>query len=77
MENSCGWIDELESIGENHFFDSDTDENGLRNEQRVHTISKMETQDCYMKFLTLCFVEELYACDDVADLDYSKNLLHK
>ena len=77
LENSCGWIDELESIGENNFSDSDTVESGLKNEQRVHTFSKMDTSDCYLKFLTPCFVEELYACDAVADLDYNKNLLHK
>ena len=75
LEDNCGWIDEIESTRENHFSESDTVESGLRNEQRVHTFSKMVTSDCYMEFITPCFVEELYAFDAVADLDYSTNLL--
>ena len=35
----------------------------------------METSDCYLKFITPCFVEEFYAFDVVVELNYSKNLL--
>jgi hypothetical protein len=37
----------------------------------------MEIEGCYMKFITPCYVENNYAHDAVADLDYSRNLLSK
>ena len=37
----------------------------------------METEECYMKFITPCYIEKNYAHDDVADLDYSRNLILK
>ena len=51
--------------------------NNKENEQRVHVFPRMETEGCYMKFITPCFVENNYAHDAVADLDYSRSLISK
>ena len=37
LENSCGWLDESESIGENNISESDAVDSGLKIEQSVHT----------------------------------------
>lgn len=77
MENSCGWLDESKSVGENNFSESETVDSEVKIDQRVHTFREMDTPDCCLKFLTPCYVEELYASDAVADLDYYKKFLHK
>ena len=52
-------------------------EDERKNEQRVHIFNRMETEECYMKLITPCYIENNYANDVVADLDYSRNLLSK
>ena len=50
---------------------------GKKNEQRIHIFHRMETDECYMKFITPCHVENIYTNDVVADLDYSRNYVSK
>ena len=51
-------------------------EDERKNEQRVHIFNKMEIEECYMKFITPCYIENNYAHDAVADLDYTRNLIY-
>lgn len=50
---------------------------GKKNKQRIHIFHRMETDECYMKFITPCHVENIYTNDVMADLDYSRNYMSK
>ncbi|GKC61069.1 hypothetical protein Tco_1088667, partial [Tanacetum coccineum] len=53
----------------------DTDDSGKKEETKAYTFYRMESEEVFERYITLCFVDGLDAFDGITYLEYEKNLI--